>query len=141
MSAGCPKVMDKPIKVMDKTILVVEDERMSRAIIELTLEAHGLGCKSAIHGQEALTLLSDIEFDLILTDLRMPVLDGIDLIKAIREGSIPLKVSRGIPIVVLSAEEGDMVDTAISHGISGWFIKKEPIDILVPTLKELLKIE
>jgi DNA-binding NarL/FixJ family response regulator len=48
-------------------------------------------------------------------------------------------VSRDIPIVVLSAEEGEMVDSSISLGISGYFIKKEPIDKLIPKLKQLLE--
>lgn len=78
---------------------------------------------------------------MILTDLRMPVLDGLELIKVIREGAIPLKVSRDIPIVVLSAEEGAMLDDARKLQISGCFIKKEPIDSLVPKLRELLKID
>lgn len=134
MSAGC-------LIVMDKTILVIEDERLSRSLILGTLKKHGLQYKDAKNGIEALKHLRSSEFGLILTDLRMPVLDGIELIKAIREGSIPLKVSRDIPIVVLSAEEGEMVDCAKSHGISECFIKKEPIDILVPKLKQLLKIE
>jgi CheY-like chemotaxis protein len=132
MSAGCPKVMEK-------TILVVEDEKLSRTIILATLEAHGLHCMSAKDGQEALNLLGIMAFELILTDLRMPVLNGLELIKAIRNGEIPHRVSRDIPIVVLSAEEGEMIDSAISLGISGYFIKKEPIDKLIPKLKQLLQ--
>jgi CheY-like chemotaxis protein len=124
---------------MDKTILVVEDEKLSRTIILATLKAHGLHCMSAKDGQEALNLLSVMAFDLILTDLRMPVLNGLELISAIRNGEIPLRVSRDIPIVVLSAEEGEMVDSSISLGISGYFIKKEPIDKLIPKLKQLIE--
>ncbi|MGB2173154.1 MAG: response regulator, partial [Porticoccaceae bacterium] len=73
-----------------------------------------------------------------LTDLRMPVCNGIEFIKAIREGKKIPRVSKDIPIIVLSAEEGEMVDEAIKLGVSGYFIKKEPVDILVPKLKQLL---
>ena len=134
MSAGCPMVMDK-------TILVVEDEKLSRTIILHTLKKHGLECIDAKDGAEAINLLKFMNFGLILTDLRMPVLNGLELIKAIREREIPLRVSRDIPIVVLSAEEGTMLDDACKLQISGCFIKKEPIDKLVPKLKELLKID
>lgn len=135
MSAGCPIVMDK-------TILVVEDQRLSRIMILNTLtKKYGLQCIAAEDGREALKLLKSNEVGLILTDLRMPVLDGLELIKVIREGAIPLKVSRDIPIVVLSAEEGAMLDDARKLQISGCFIKKEPIDSLVPKLRELLKID
>jgi len=77
--------------------------------------------------------------DLILTDLRMPVLNGLELIKAIREGKASSKINQGVPIVVLSAEEGEMVNSALELGISGYFIKKEPIDKLIPKLKQLLE--
>lgn len=123
---------------MDKTILVVEDERLSRTIIIATLQAHGFTCISAEDGQEALDLLNENDCDLILTDLRMPLLNGLDLIKAIREGQSSI-ANRDVPIVVLSAEEGAMVDLAITMGISGYFIKKEPIDKLIPELKKLLE--
>ena len=123
---------------MDKTILVVEDERLSRTIIIARLEAHGFTCISAEDGQEALDLLNENDCDLILTDLRMPLLNGLDLIKAIREGQSSI-ANRDVPIVVLSAEEGAMVDLAVTMGISGYFIKKEPIDKLIPELKKLLE--
>ena len=134
MPAGCPNLMNK-------TILVVEDEKLSRAIILATLEAHGFNCISAKDGQEALNIISTMKCDLILTDLRMPVLNGLELIKAIRGGKKILNISHEIPIVVLSSEEGNMIDSAITLGISGYFIKKEPIDKLIPKLKKLLEVE
>ena len=77
--------------------------------------------------------------DLILTDLRMPVLNGLELIKAVREGKTSSQINQDVPIVVLSAEEGEMVNSALELGISGYFIKKEPIDKLIPKLKQLLE--
>lgn len=134
MPAGCPNLMNK-------IILVVEDEKLSRATILATLEAHGFNCISAKDGQEALNIISTMKCDLILTDLRMPVLNGLELIKAIRGDKKILNISHEIPIVVLSSEEGNMVDSAITLGISGYFIKKEPIDKLIPKLKKLLEVE
>jgi CheY-like chemotaxis protein len=131
--AGCPNFMHK-------TILVVEDERFSRDIILATLRACGFNCISAENGQDALNILSVSSCDLILTDLRMPILNGLDLISAIRNGKRAPRISRDIPIVVLSAEKGEMIDAAIDLGISCYFIKKEPIDNLVPKLKQLLEI-
>lgn len=125
---------------MNKTILVVEDEKLSRTIILATLKAHGLHCISAENGREALKMLSTLECGLILTDLRMPVLNGLDLIKAIRSGENHLAINKDVPIVVLSAEEGEMIDSAVALDISGYFIKKEPIDKLVPKIKQLLEI-
>lgn len=74
MSAGCPIIMNK-------TILVVEDQRLSRIMILNTLtKKYGLQCIAAQDGREALKLLRSNEVGLILTDLRMPVLDGLELI-------------------------------------------------------------
>lgn len=132
--AGCPKIMKK-------TVLVVEDEKLSRTIILATLEANGFHCIPAVDGQEALNIIGEMTMpcDLILTDLRMPVLNGLELIKAIREGKTSSKINQDVPIVVLSAEEGEMVNSALELGISGYFIKKEPIDKLIPKLKQLLE--
>lgn len=127
-------------KVMSKTILVVEDEQFSRTIILATLKAHGLNCISAENGLHALEVLKSNDCDMILTDLNMPHLNGLGLITAIRKGKRAPRISRDIPIVVLSAEEGEMVDSAKELGISSYFIKKEAIDNLVPKLKQLLGI-
>ena len=70
----------------------------------------------------------------------MPILNGLELISAIRNGEREPRIRRDIPIVVLSAEKGQMIDAAVDLGISSYFIKKEPIDNLVPRLKELLDI-
>ena len=129
--------MDKT-RLMEKTILVVEDEKLSRTIIVATLEAYGFRCEEAENGQYALNKLEQLECDLILTDLRMPVINGLDLIKEIRGGEIPLKTDRNVPVVVLSAEEGEMVDKAQDLGVSGSFIKKEPIGKIIPKLLDLL---
>jgi len=123
---------------MKKKILIVEDEKLSRAIIVATLESNGICCVSAEHGQQALDLLNNQPFDLILTDLRMPVLNGLELIKVIREHEKTIGVTRGVPIVVLSAEKGEMIDAAVELGISDYFIKSAPVDSLVPKLKQLL---
>jgi len=102
------------------------------------LKAHGLCCIEAKDGEEALNALSIVQCDLILTDLRMPNINGLQLIQTIREREKIDKVSKNKPIVVLSAEEGEMLDEAIALGVSGYFIKSKPIDILVPKLKQLL---
>ncbi|HUX83501.1 MAG TPA: sigma-54 dependent transcriptional regulator [Halothiobacillus sp.] len=82
---------------MTSRILVVDDEDKMRRLLEMALVAMGHDVVQAADGQEALALYTENPFDLILTDLRMPKLDGIGLLKAIRE--------RGddIPVVVLTA--------------------------------------
>jgi CheY-like chemotaxis protein len=70
---------------MKKTILVVEDEKLSRKLIVGTLINHGFECLTAENGQYALDILENNHCDLILTDLKMPIMDGIEFIGAYRK--------------------------------------------------------
>ena len=124
---------------MKKTILVVEDERLSRKLIAGTLINHGFECLTAENGQYALDILENNHCDLILTDLRMPIMDGIEFIGAYRERET--EGGHKIPIVVLSAEEGEMLERALKLDIAGYFIKSSSIENLIPKLKDLLHVQ
>ncbi|MDR3395004.1 MAG: sigma-54 dependent transcriptional regulator [Parasulfuritortus sp.] len=82
---------------MTSRILVVDDEDKMRRLLEMALLAMGYDVVQAADGNEALARFAEGTFDLVLTDLRMPNLDGIGLLRALRE--------RGeeIPVVVLTA--------------------------------------
>ena len=111
---------------MVKRVLVVDDEPMSRLVIVHTLKLHGLHCIEAEHGNDALELLNKENFtcDLILTDLRMPVCNGIEFINKIQSGKQAPESAKDIPIIVLSAEEGAMIDEAVELGISGYLLRR-----------------
>jgi len=70
---------------MDKTILVVDDDNLVNEFITETLQRSGYEVNSASSGPEALTMIKEYEFDLILTDVRMPDMDGITLLKNIKK--------------------------------------------------------
>ena len=122
---------------MRRTILVVEDELLSRIVIVAILESHGLKCIAAENGQQALELLTISHCDLILTDLTMPVVDGLEFIRIVRKRE-KLTGNKPIPIVVLSAETGEMINAAEEIGISDYFIKSITIEKLIPKLRYLL---
>ena len=122
---------------MRRTILVVEDELLSRIVIVAILESHGLKCIAAENGQQALELLTISHCDLILTDLTMPVVDGLEFIKIVRKRE-KLIGDKPIPIVVLSSAKGGMVNDAKELDISDFFVKSISIDKLVPKLWSLL---
>jgi CheY-like chemotaxis protein len=132
---------------MKKTILVVEDEGLSRKIISGTLINYGFECLTAENGQYALDALEKHHCDLILTDLRMPFMDGIEFICAFRKRetesshNASLNNHKKIPIVVLSAEDGEMLERALKLDIEGYFIKSSSIETLIPKLKDLLHIQ
>jgi len=81
------------------SILIVDDEFDGRRALEILLELQGYEVSSAAGGSEALAMLRDKEFDVILTDWMMPVMSGGELISRIRAE----KLAEGIPIIVLTA--------------------------------------
>lgn len=89
-----------------KRILVVDDEAKMRRILELSLKSMGHDVEQASDGQEALAMLETGSFDLVLTDLRMPRLDGIGLLRALREAE------NDIPVIVMTAY--GTIETAVA---------------------------
>ena len=82
---------------MDR-ILVVEDERAMREIIRDYLTAHGLECDLARDGQEALEYLEAGNYDALILDLMMPKMDGLTVLRTLREQGNP------IPVLILTAK-------------------------------------
>jgi len=80
-----------------KRILVVDDEESIRFLYKEELEEEGYIVECAKNGQEALEMLSDFKPDLISLDIKMPVMDGIEALKRIRE------TERQLPIILCSA--------------------------------------
>lgn len=123
---------------MKRTILVVEDKLLSRTVIVATLQSYGFNCIAAENGQQALELLTLNPCDLILTDLNMPIVDGLEFIRIVRQREARIGDKNPVPIVVLSAQRGEMVNAAMELGISEYFIKSVSFDKLVAKLQYLL---
>jgi len=122
-----------------RTVLIAEDERMSRMIVKAILERQGILCLEAGNGQEALELLAAQRCDLIITDMQMPVMGGLELIRMVRECEKRAK-DTPVPIVALTSGEGDMVDAVIKSGVSDYLAKPALIERLVPKLRQLLAV-
>lgn len=123
---------------MKRTILVVEDELLSRTVIVATLQSYGFNCIAAENGQQALELLTLNPCDLILTDLNMPIVDGLEFIRIVRQREALIGNKKPIPIVVLSAQRGETINAAVELGISEYFIKSVSFDKLAAKLQYLL---
>ncbi|MBW2182614.1 MAG: response regulator, partial [Deltaproteobacteria bacterium] len=81
---------------MDR-ILVVDDEKKMRHILQLMLEREGFKAEQAENGKVALAMLKEKRFDLVITDLKMPEMDGMSLLDEAR------KIDPDFPIMVITA--------------------------------------
>jgi two-component system chemotaxis response regulator CheY len=87
-----------------KRILVVDDSSAARALVAAVLtEAPDLQVERVSTGLEAIKLLSTTQIDLVLTDIHMPEINGLELIRFIKE----TEHLRGIPIVIVSTEAAE----------------------------------
>ncbi len=86
----------KPAPATDQQrILVVDDEPQITRVLRTTLSSHGYTIRTAGDGDEALEVMRDWTPDLIITDLAMPNMEGLELCRRVREKST-------IPIIILS---------------------------------------
>jgi two-component system chemotaxis response regulator CheY len=102
-----------------QTVLAVDDSETMRQMVKMTLQAGKYNVILASDGEEALhTFLSTTGVDLVVTDINMPKLDGIGLIKAIRERN------KDVPILALTTEsEDNMRKKGAEAGANGWMTK------------------
>lgn len=89
-------------------ILLAEDDEINAVTVERLLQKMGCRVSVAQNGQEVLTLLSKDDFDLILMDIQMPVMDGVEATKCIRQSGEMREKAR-IPIIAITsyAMKGD----------------------------------
>ncbi len=119
-----------------KTVLIVEDNQMTRMIVTIILEKYGMYCVEAVNGQEAIQLLSSLYCHLIITDIQMPVMNGIELIEAVREQEESTDTAR-VPIIILSSEEGHLLENAMQAGADSHIKKPVTADELGRQLQQL----
>lgn len=105
---------------MSKKVLVVDDSGVIRQIGTMALKSAGFEVIDAVDGKDALQKAKSDQFDLVITDINMPEMDGIELIKELRG----LKEYKFIPIIVLSTlAQQEKVDEGKQAGASGWLFK------------------
>lgn len=86
------------------TILLVDDEELLRAGVQEMLEMHNFNVITAPNGQQALVCLNEQKIDLVITDLVMPKMDGIDFVQQLR------KVRPDVPVIVVSGSTRNIME-------------------------------
>ena len=121
-------------QIVQKTILVVEDNADAREMLSVILAAEGFAVITAEDGQQALEVVHSESPDLIITDIQMPKLDGIQLIKRLREEF----ASSTLPIVVMTAFGSGITKDALDAGASHSTSKPLHVDSLLNVVRQLL---
>lgn len=132
--------MDRDM-LLDKKILVVDDNRINRLMAATILRNFGAVTSEAANGQEAIDVLSAKEIDLVLMDIQMPVMDGMEATGIIRE-----KISRSLPIIALTANaiKGDnkkCMDAGMNEYLTKPFKEKELLEIVAFWLNKTAKVQ
>ena len=104
-------------------VLIVDDSSVMRKIVGRSLNQAGVEIKElfeASNGSEALTIAKDKSLDLILSDINMPVMDGLEFVKQLRG----IEAAQKIPVIMVTTEAGEAhVVQALSSGASGYIRK------------------
>jgi two-component system chemotaxis response regulator CheY len=116
-------------------ILAVDDSASMRQMVAFTLKGAGHSVTEASDGVEALNLAKSNKYDLVLSDVNMPNMDGIGLTKELRS----LPEFKFTPILMLTTEAGmDKKQDGKAAGATGWIVKPFNPDQLLSTIKKVL---
>jgi CheY-like chemotaxis protein len=105
-----------------KRVLLVEDDRFLRRACEASLRQRGFTVQTAADGEEGLRLARTEAPDIILLDLLMPKLSGLDVLRALKAD----EATRGLPVLVLSNSSRQQdIDEVTRLGVVGYFVKAD----------------
>ena len=120
---------------MIKKILIVDDSRTVRQQVGFSLIKEGFEIIEAKDGKDGLEKLQgDFEINLIVSDVNMPVMDGFEMVEAIRK----IEQFKLLPIIMLTTESSiDKIEKGKKVGASGWLIKPFNPEQLIGAIKKL----
>lgn len=120
---------------MAKTILAVDDSGSLRQMVTFSLNAAGYEVIEAVDGQDGLNKAKMRVVDLVLTDQNMPTMDGLTLIKSLRN----LDSYSKVPILMLTTESSDeMKAQGRAAGANGWLVKPFDPQRLIEVVKKVI---
>ncbi len=124
-----------PFDLRDKKVLLTDDSTIMRMVISMHLKRFtGVQITEAVNGREALVKLGQETFDLLLTDINMPEMTGIELVRHIRTG-----LNNPIPIVIITTK-GEVKDRDLGMSLGANRYLTKPVDpkSLIMTVLDLL---
>ncbi len=120
---------------MAKKIMTVDDSASVRQMVSFTLREDGYEVIEACDGVDAISKMENTTLNMIVTDLNMPNMDGIELIKKVRAGS----ANKFVPIILLTTESQESKkQEGKSAGATGWIVKPFKPEQLLAVIKKVL---
>lgn len=127
--------MSSAANQQNRVILAVDDSASLRQMVRFTLEGAGYRVVQAADGVEALEFAKGSPVDLVLTDVNMPRMDGITLVRELRG----LNTYKFTPMLVLTTESGqDTKQRGKQAGATGWIVKPFSPEQLLSTIARVL---
>jgi two-component system chemotaxis response regulator CheY len=121
--------------MMAKTILLVDDSASVRQVAGIALRRAGYETLEAVNGKEALALLDANKPSLIISDVNMPVMNGIEFLKAVKQHP----TSKFTPVIMLTTEAGDdLKQQGRAAGAKAWIVKPFQPQTLVDAVAKLI---
>ena len=122
--------------MISPSILIVDDSSFIRSQITRELEEIGARVTEAEHGGSAMNIMKSKKFDLVITDVEMPVMDGFQLCRMLKENPR----TRTLPVIILSSLDSDRdVDRGFQAGAAAYVSKAEAKNLLKDTVKNVLE--
>lgn len=121
---------------MAKTFLIVDDSASMRQLISFTVNDAGYEAVTAENGKDALAKLAGGKIDLVITDLNMPEMDGISLIRELRS----MTAYKFVPVIMLTTEAQEARrQEGRAAGASGWIVKPFSPEKLLEVVRKFVK--
>jgi len=116
-------------------ILIADDSKSMRQMVLFTLEEAGHTVVDAVNGQQALDEAEKQKYDLIITDIHMPEVDGLQVVEKVRSGA----KNKFTPVIILTTEsEPELKKKGVELGATAWIVKPFNPDQLLETIKKVI---
>ena len=120
---------------MSKTVLVVDDSTSVRQVVSMTLKSQGFAIIEGCDGQDALNKLDGRKVHLIVSDLNMPVMDGLTFVKEVKKKTD----YRFVPIIMLTTEsDSGLKAQGQAAGLKAWMLKPFRPEQLIDAVSKLV---
>jgi DNA-binding response OmpR family regulator len=118
---------------MARNILIVDDDQLMRRSLAFNLEQAGYRVRSAASAEDALDILRSYVFDLVLLDIGLPGMDGLDAVRSIKD-------EFGLPVIFLTARRRELDEVVgLEMGADDYVTKPFDVDVLLARIKAVLR--